>query len=212
MDMGNQEKYRGKIRVIGLTGGIASGKSSVARFLEELGVTVIDADALSREVVRPGSFCLQQVVAVFGADVLLPDGSLNRKFLGSLIFSDPEKRKVLERIIHPEIRRLAEGMIEKAASSGQQNVIYMAPLLIEAGASALVDEIWVVSVTPQVQLERLMARDGISQEQAEKIVAAQMPLDEKERFGKVVITNNGTADELRNLVAAIWEKETGEQH
>jgi dephospho-CoA kinase len=106
---------------------------------------------------------------------------------------------------------LAEARIEKAAAMGQRNVVYMAPLLIEAGANAVVDEIWVVTVTPQVQLERLMARDGISREEAERVVAAQMPLDEKERYGRIVIDNSGTAVDLRHKLAEIWERETGEK-
>jgi dephospho-CoA kinase len=202
---------RKNVRVIGLTGGIASGKSSVARFLEERGVTVIDADELSREAVRPGSDCLERIVASFGPDALLPDGSLNRKRLGALVFSNPEKRKTLERIVHPEIRRLAEERIEKAAALGQHNVVYMAPLLIEAGATALVDEIWVVTVTPQVQLERLMARDGIGREEAERVVAAQMPLEQKARYGRILIDNSGTASELLHKLAEIWDQETGEK-
>src|SRR6185369_10389421 len=157
---------RSGIKVIGLTGGIATGKNSVARFFAERGIPVIDADQLAREAVQPGSPALEQVIALFGRELLAHDGSLNRKRLGALIFSDPEKRRRIEGILHPEIRKIAEGLIAQAASSGHRRLIYMAPLLIEAGATDRVDEIWVVTVRPEIQLERLMRRDGVSHEEA----------------------------------------------
>lgn len=197
------------VRVIGLTGGIATGKSAVASFLEEQGAVVIDADSLSREVVRPGSRALERIVALFGADMLLPDGGLDRKRLGHVVFADADKRRQLEKILHPEIRRLAEERIAKLAAEGYRVVFYMAPLLIESGASDRVDEIWVVTVRPDVQLERLMARDGIGREEAERIIASQMPLTEKERQGRIVIDNSGTQEQTRRLLADICSKEIG---
>jgi dephospho-CoA kinase len=217
LNTSKKKQQRDTIRVIGLTGGIATGKSSVANFLEELGLRVIDADMLSREAVKPGSLCLASIVEVFGRDIISADGVLDRKRLGMIVFSDPQKRKLLEDIIHPEIRRLAIGRIAAAAAEGQSVVFYMAPLLIEAGAKDLVDEIWVVSASPEVQLERVMCRDGISREQAERIIAAQMPLKDKECFGQIVIDNSGTSDELRNQLLAVLDKEfasysIGERH
>ena len=206
-----QIKPRKTFRVIGLTGGIATGKSSVALFLEERGLPVIDADALSRDAVKPGSPCLARIVDTFGCDVLSADGTLDRKRLGVIVFSDPEKRKLLEEIIHPKIRRLARECIAAAVAEGQTVVFYMAPLLIEAGAKDLVDEIWVVTASPEVQLERVMSRDGISRAQAERIIAAQMPLKDKERFGQIVIDNSGTSDDLINRLTAILDKEIGEK-
>ncbi|WP_223924024.1 dephospho-CoA kinase [Geobacter sp. AOG2] len=200
------------MRVIGLTGGVATGKSSVARFFQERGVPVIDADQLAREAVRPGSPCLAQLVALFGAGVLNPDGGLDRKRVGSIVFGDAEKRRLLEAVLHPEIRRLAEERIARAAEAGQRTLIYMAPLLIEAGVTDRVDEIWVVTVRPEIQLERLMARDGIDREAAGRIIASQMPLAEKERHGRVVIDNSGTPEETRLLLAAIWEQERAAHH
>ena len=120
------------------------------------------------------------------------DGLLDRKRLGALIFSDPEKRRNLEEILHPAIRKLAEERIADAAAANHKRLIYMAPLLIEAGASDRVDTVWVVTVRPEIQMERLMLRDGIDREQAERIIASQMPLSEKERYGSVVIDNSGT--------------------
>lgn len=200
----------GKIRVIGLTGGIATGKSSVARILAEQGAVVIDADELSRRAVAPGSPALSRIVAAFG-DVLLPDGSLDRTRVRELVFSDGDKRRQLEQIIHPEIRQLADQAIADAAAAGQRVVFYMAPLLIEAGRADRVDEIWVVSVSPEVQLQRLMARDGLTREEAERIIASQMPLAEKERYGRIVIDNSGTPEETGHLLARIWAREIGER-
>jgi len=207
-----QIRQRNKIRVIGLTGGIATGKSSVASYLEERGLTVIDADILSRDAVKPGSSCLARIVEAFGGDVLSHDGTLDRKRLGVIVFSDPGKRKLLEDIIHPEIRNLAKASIAAVAATGQSVVFYMAPLLIEAGATDLVDEIWVVTASPEVQIERVMSRDGISREQAERIIAAQMPLKDKERFGQILIDNSGTSDELLYRLSDILDKELGERH
>jgi dephospho-CoA kinase len=196
------------IRVIGLTGGIATGKSSVARFFSERNIPVIDADQLARDAVLPGSSALKQIAGLFGQEILLHDGALNRKRLGELIFSDTEQRRLLESILHPEIRKLSEERIAQAAASGHRYLVYMAPLLIEAGATDRVDDIWVVTVRPEIQLERLMLRDGISREQAEQIIRSQMPLSEKERFGSVVIDNSGSATDTLRLLEAAWKKET----
>lgn len=199
-----------KVRVIGLTGGIASGKSSIASYLELRGALVIDADQLSREAVAPGSPALEEIAKVFGDDILLADGQLDRKRLGALVFADQIKRRQLEQILHPEIKRLAEERIAAAAAEGRRLVFYMAPLLIEAGATDRVDEIWVVTVSPEIQLARLMARDGISVEEAGRIIASQMPLAEKERHGRIVIDNSGTPEQTRQLLDEIWSKEAGE--
>lgn len=200
------------IRVIGLTGGVATGKSSVARFFEERGVPVIDADQLAREAVKPGSPCLARLAALFGAGVVRGDGTLDRKRVAGIVFADADKRRQLEAVLHPEIRRLAEERISRAATAGERVVIYMAPLLIEAGVTDRVDEIWVVTVRPEVQLERLMARDGIGREEAERIIGSQMPLAEKERHGRVVIDNSGTLEETRLLLAEIWDREIVVHH
>ena len=195
------------IRVIGLTGGIATGKSCIARFFQSKGAAVIDADQLAREAVEPGSRGLAQVVAAFGSGVLAPDGRLDRKRLADLVFSDSARRSQLEGILHPEIRRLAEERIARAAGEGQRVIFYMAPLLIEAGVTDRVDEVWVVTVRPEVQLERLVLRDGISRDQAQRMVDSQMPLAEKEKYGRVVIDNSGTPEETSRRLAEIWADE-----
>ena len=213
--MPNQEKTMGQqriprgIKVIGLTGGIATGKSSVAQFFEKRGVPTIDADQLARDAVQPGSPALERIVELFGREILMHDGLLDRKRLGDLIFQEPEKRRQLEGILHPVIRNLAEERIAQAAEAGHQRVIYMAPLLIEAGATDRVDTVWVVTVRPEIQLERLMQRDGINREQAERIIGSQMPLSEKERYGSVVIDNSGTEAQTRMILESVWTKETG---
>lgn len=197
------------IRVIGLTGGIATGKSTVARFFTERGIPVIDADQLARDAVMPGTPALMKIASLFGREILTHDGLLDRKLLGTIIFSDPEKRRQLEGILHPEIRKRAEEHIAQAAADGHKRLIYMAPLLIEAGATDRVDDIWVVTVRPGVQLERLMRRDGISREQAQQLVDSQMPLSEKERYGSVVIDNSGSEAETRTTLESAWANETG---
>ena len=202
----------GETRVIGLTGGIATGKSTVARFFADKGIPVIDADKLARDAVLLGTPALEQIVALFGRDVLTNDGSLDRKRLGTLVFSDPEKRRMLEEILHPEIRRLAKERIAQAAAAGHRRLIYMAPLLVEAGATDRVDDIWVVTVRPEIQLERLMRRDDISREQAERIIESQMPLAEKAQYGSVVIDNSGSEAETQTALEAAWDRETRTSH
>ncbi|MBW4055434.1 MAG: dephospho-CoA kinase [Proteobacteria bacterium] len=197
------------MKVIGLTGGIATGKNSVASFFSEHGVPVIDADQLARAAVLPGSTALGQIISLFGHEVLTREGVLDRKRLGGMVFSDPEKRRKLESILHPEIQKRAEECITQAAQAGHRRVIYMAPLLIETGASNRMDDIWVVTVRPEIQLERLMQRDGISAEQALRIIDSQMPLSEKERYGSVVIDNSGSEAETRMFLETAWTKETG---
>ena len=198
---------RPKMRIIGLTGGVATGKSTVARFFSDRGIIVIDADAISREAVLPGTPALQQIVENFGSGILFPDGILDRKALGAVVFANAEKRRLLESILHPAIKQLAEKKIRQAEQEGSRVVVYMAPLLIEAGASERVDEIWVVSTTEAVQLERLMARDKVSREEARRIIESQMPLAEKERFGRVVIDNSGTPEQTLSLLEEIMKKE-----
>lgn len=198
-----------KIRVIGLTGGIATGKSFVAAFFSGKGVPVIDADQLARDAVIPGSPAFQHIISIFGQTVLTAEGTLDRKRLGALVFADQEKRRQLEGILHPEIRRRSEELIAQALEAGHQRLIYMAPLLIEAGATDRVDTVWVVTVRPEIQLERLMRRDDIGCEQARQIIDSQMPLAEKERYGSVVIDNSGTQEQTRSILDTVWARETG---
>ena len=197
------------MRVIGLTGGIASGKSTVAGMLAERGVPVIDADQLAREVVAPGTEALQEIVAVFGGGVVGPDGSLNRPALAARVFGEPELRRRLEEIVHPAIKRLAEVRLAELSRRGEPVAVYMAALLIEAGVTDRVDEVWVVYADRETQLRRVMARDGVDRAAAEQRLMAQMPMAEKCRHGRIVIDNNGSPEELRQRVAEIVRQELG---
>ncbi len=198
------------MKVIGLTGGIASGKSTVARVLEELGATVIDADQLAREVVEPGMPAYAAIVAEFDPAILSPDRTIDRKALGRIVFADPATRRRLENITHPAIRARAEQKLAEQREAGTPVVIYMAALLIEAGATSRVDEIWVVYADRETQLERLTQRDGISRDEALQRLAAQMPMDEKKTYGKVVIDNRGTIEETEQQVRQAWQREIRE--
>ncbi|HTY21205.1 MAG TPA: dephospho-CoA kinase [Geobacteraceae bacterium] len=198
------------MRIIGLTGGIASGKSSVARIMESLGGVIVDADLLAREAVLPGKPAYRSIVAEFGKGILNPDGTIDRQALGRIVFSDPSARRKLERITHPAIARLAEQRLSALRESGVQVVVYMAPLLIEAGVTDRVDEIWVVYVDRETQVERLIRRDGIGREEALQRLAAQMPMDEKIKLGNVVIDNNGAPHETEQQVREIWKREITE--
>jgi len=197
------------MRIIGLTGGIASGKSSVADMLERLGAVVVDADRLAREVVQPGEPALKEIVAAFGAGVVNPDGTLNRAALGAIVFSDPAARRTLEAIIHPAIRALGDRILAAYREAGVQTVFYVAPLLIEVGGAARVDEIWVVYLDRETQLARLMARDSLGRAEALQRVDAQMPMEEKKLHGKVVIDNCGSREELEAQVERLWREESG---
>jgi dephospho-CoA kinase len=195
------------VRIIGLTGGIASGKSSVALFLERLGARVVDADLLAREIVEPGEAALAEIVQAFGNRVLKEDGTLNRAALGEIVFSDRQARRTLEAITHPAIRRRAEERLSGLREAGVATAFYVAPLLFEAGIESRVDEVWVVYLDPAIQLERLMARDGLDREEALRRVACQMPMEEKKRLGRIVIDNCGTPEQLEAQVARLWREE-----
>lgn len=193
------------MRIIGLTGGIASGKSTVAATLGRLGAKVIDADMLAREAVVPGSPALAAIAETFGKGVIGIDGTLDRKKLGELIFGDPDARRLLERITHPEIARLAEAKLAVLRDAGERVVFYMAPLLIEAGARSRVDEVWVVYVDRETQTARLMAREGLTREEAERRIDSQMPMEEKATHGRFVIDNRHGLEETDAQVRKLWE-------
>ena len=195
------------MRVIGLTGGIASGKSSVAGMFARLGAAIIDADQLARDAVRPGTPTLAAIVQAFGSGILQPDGTLDRPALGALIFTDASARRRLEQLTHPAIKELALSRLRELRATGTAVVFYMAPLLIEANATDRVDEIWVVHVDAATQLARLMARDNLSLTEAQARVASQMPLEEKRRHGRVVIDNSGSLAETEQQVREIWARE-----
>jgi len=186
---------------VGLTGGVASGKSSVAAILRELGVVVVDADALAREVVAPGTPGLAAVVEVFGPSVLAADGSLDRAALGSVVFADPERRAALEAIVHPLVRaRAAE--LESAAPEGAV-VVHDIPLLVETGQADHFDAVLVVDVPTQVQVERAVRDRGWSEDEARSRISAQASRADRLAAATYVIDNTGTHEDLRHRVAEV---------
>lgn len=192
---------------IGLTGGIACGKSTVSDLLTRRGAILIDADQLAREVVLPGAPALDEVVRVFGAEVLQEDGSLNRKRLGSLIFGSEEKRKTLEGLLHPPIRKLMqERMAEQERLFPDKLVVVDVPLLYESQMEHLFQEVLVVYVDPASQLSRLMERDGLSGEEAKQRLDAQMPIEWKKEWADYVIDNSGTIGYTEEQVALFWRQ------
>ena len=195
------------MRIIGLTGGIASGKTSVAALLERLGAVVVDADRLAREIVEPGEEALTGIVAAFGEKVLNCDGTLNRAALAEIVFSDQTARRTLEAITHPAIRQRAEQRLARLKEAGVETAFYMAPLLFEAGTASRVQEVWVVYLDRETQLKRLMARDGLNREAALLRIASQMPMEEKKRLASIVIDNSGSRSELEAQVLRLWREE-----
>lgn len=192
--------------IIGLTGGIACGKSTVARMLEKRGAKIVDADLIAREVVEPGSPVLDQIVDRFGRDVLNADGSLNRKRLADIIFSDAEAKRDLERLTHPAIRaRIRERLAELERERPRGLNVADIPLLYESKLEHEYPEIMVVYVPESVQLQRLMERDGLDERQAMSRIRAQMPIEEKKRRADIVIDNSGSLRETEEQVDRFWK-------
>jgi dephospho-CoA kinase len=192
--------------VLGLTGGIAAGKSSVAAIFAELGAVLVSADQLAREAVAPGSSTLQALVAAFGPTILTPTGGLDRETLGRLIFADAPARERLNAITHPVIARLAETRLQALRAQQVPLVVYEAPLLFEAGAAGRVDRILVVIATPQLQQERLCTRDRLDPAAAIERIGAQWPQAEKVARADYVIDNSGPLAETRRQVIALYQR------
>lgn len=199
------------MRVVGLTGGIGSGKSVVSRMFRELGATVIDADQLAREVVEPGQPAFAAIRERFGEQILLPDGGLDRKKLGAVVFEDEAARRDLNAIVHPEVAALAARRMQEAAEAGAELVLYDVPLLYENGLDRMLPTVIVVRVSPQVQRARIRARDGLSDVEIEQRIAAQMPLTEKVARADHVIDNDGTLEATRRQVEALYPKLKAEE-
>ena len=192
--------------LIGLTGGIASGKSTVARELAALGVTVIDADRLQREVVARDGEGLAEIVRVFGSNVLTPDGDLDRERMAGLVFNDPEARKQLNAIVHPRIGQLSVKRVQLAQQSRTPYIVYEAPLLVETGAHRGMNALIVVAAEPERQLQRVKSRDGMDEAAAAARIAAQLPLETKLAAADYVIHNNGTLNELIEQTKVVHTK------
>lgn len=191
--------------LIGLTGGIATGKSAVATMLAERGAPVVDADLVSREITRPGSPVLAALVERFGPDILTPEGALDRAELGRRVFQQPAELEALNALTHPAIWKELLAQVAEARAH-HPVVVLMAPLLLEHGADAIVDQVWVVAVHERLQVQRLMERDGFPREEALRRVRSQMPTDEKLARADVVIDNGGTLEGTAAQVEAAWQE------
>ncbi|MFC6039219.1 dephospho-CoA kinase [Paenisporosarcina macmurdoensis] len=189
--------------IIGLTGSIASGKSTISAMLKEKGYPIIDADLVARLVVEPGTSNLREIEHTFGHAVTHEDGTLNRDALGKLIFDDPAKRKQLNDLMHPAIRSEMLRQRDELFESGQKTLIMDIPLLFESRLQHFVDKILVVSVTEEMQLQRLMSRNSLSEEEASSRIQSQLPISEKEKGADAVIYNNGSIEQSKEQLERI---------
>ena len=188
--------------VIGLTGGIGSGKSTVSSFMKTLGIPVFDADESSRAAVKKGSACLQKIVDFFGPDCLLENGELNRPWVADKVFHDKKILKQYEKIVQDQVLAEAQRFLEEQKEKKAMAAVLDVPLLIECGWHTKVDSVWLVKVPKEVQIQRAMLRDGAAEEAVKARIDAQMPLAEKERYADVVIDNSGTVENTKVQVIA----------
>src|SRR5690554_1386826 len=191
--------------IIGLTGGIASGKSTVSNYLAELGAIIIDADKIAYEIMEKGKTAYWQIIEAFGREILAENGEIDRSRLGKIVFNELEKKKILEEITHPQVIREMREKIEEYRAENKVIVLDI-PLLFEAGLDSMVDETWVVYVDRGTQLQRLMARDGLSYEEANKRIQAQMSLEKKRVLADFVINNKGNIEDLKRQVLLKWRE------
>lgn len=189
---------------IGLTGGIASGKSKVLTYFKDKGIPYIDADIVAREVVEPGTEGLEAIVDAFGSNVLHDDGTLNREALGAIVFHNEEKRRQLNDCLKEYIRNRILELTSQYESVNTPALIYDIPLLIEGEWYTMMDEVWLVYVNEMTQIERLMSRNGYSKEDALARIKSQMRLDDKRSYADVIIDNNGTPRDLTKQLNTIW--------
>ena len=192
--------------IIGLTGSIATGKSTVANMIKEMNIPVIDADKVAREVVEPGEKAYEQIVEYFGTEILFPDGTLNRKKLGTIVFQDEEKRNVLNSIVHPVIRERMDQQKEEYLAKGYKTVVLDIPLLFEGNRQDEFDKVLLVAVSEETQLKRLLERDKMGKEDALNRIRSQMPIKDKIPLADAVIYNDGTIEETKAQLIAILKK------
>jgi dephospho-CoA kinase len=194
------------VKLVGLTGVIASGKSTVAAILRRLGAEIINADDLAREVVEPGREAWQEIVATFGSGILQEDQTIDRRKLREVIFNDPQARKKLEAIIHPRVRALAEEKIRTFEAAGSELVVYEVPLLFEALIHHWIRPVILVACDIETQKARLKERDDLSDAEAQRHIEAQMSLEEKRKLADYTIENNGSLADLEAQVKAVVER------
>lgn len=193
------------MRVIGLTGGIAAGKSTVSETLRDLGAVVIDADKVGHEAYQPGADAYEALVSHFGREIVADDGQIDRRKLGGIVFADPAQRQALQDIVWPRMKQMMRDRLAEHRAQGVGAVVIEAAVLIEAGWTDLVDEVWVVQVDVPVALSRLMSRNGLSEADAMARINSQLSNNERAAYAQVVIDNSGTIDEARARVRTAWQ-------
>ena len=192
--------------VIGLTGGIGTGKSEVARIFQELGAVLINADQIGHQAYTPHSEIWQEVVKAFGEEILQPNGEIDRKKLGSIVFADPDQLTRLNQIMHPRMARMVAQQVQELREQGADVVVVEAALLFEAGWDSLVGEVWSTESPEDLVIERLQTRSGLSQEEAKKRIDSQMSAEERKSRSQVVVDNSGDLVELERVVRSIWDR------
>ncbi len=193
------------MKVIGLTGGIGSGKSTVARFLAELGAVILDADKIGHKMMLPDGMAWQPVVAAFGRQVVTTNGDIDRKRLGKIVFANPEARSRLNRIMHPLISDLVKARLQEYRQEGAGVAVLEAPLLLEAGWKSLVDEVWVTTASETTVLKRLRERAGFTEQESLARVRSQLPSDARIKQADIIIDTDCNLDELKARVKKLWE-------
>ena len=194
------------MKVIGLTGGISSGKSTVLQFLAELGAVIINADDVGHEAFKPGTKLWQSVVAIFGKQIVTPDGEINREELGTIVFSNPEALARLNRIMHPRMRDMVKARLQEYRRQGASAVVLEVPLLLEAGWTSLVDEVWVTTAPEAKVLKRLRERTGLSENESMARLRSQLPNEERLKHADVIIDTDCSLGELKAKVKALWQE------
>lgn len=199
------------MKCTGLTGGIATGKSTVASMLRELGAKIIDADQLAREIVEPGQEAWQEIIEAFGKEILRTDKSIDREKLRKIVFKDETARRRLESVTHPRIRALAQRKMQNLGAQGAEVLVYEAPLLFENRVHLWLRPVILVACDPATQRTRLRERDRLNDDEIEQHLKAQMSLEEKRRLADYIIENSGDLEELKRRVNEVWEKLVGSE-
>ena len=194
------------MKVIGLTGGISSGKSTVSQFLAELGAVIIDADKIGHEVLKPDSEVWREVVAAFGRQIITANGEINREKLGEIVFSNSEARARLNQIMHPRIHDMVKTRLDEYRRQEAGIVVLEAPLLLEAGWTSLVDEVWVTTASEATVLKRLRERTGLSEKESLARIHSQLPAEERVKHADVVINADCSLGELKAKVKELWQE------
>ena len=192
------------MKVIGLTGGIGSGKSTVSQFLAEPGAIIIDADKIGHEVFKPETEAWREVVAAFGQQIVAANGTIDRKKLGTIVFSNSKARARLNQIMHPRIYEVVKAQLAEFQRQGVSVVVLEAPLLVEAGWTSLVDEVWVTTAAEDTVLKRLRERTGLSEAESQARIRAQLPAGKRIREADVVIDTDCDLDELKAKIGELW--------